>query len=128
MNDSANRCNAITKAGTRCQARAITGSDRCFFHNDPAKLHQASVNGGNAKAARPWYAKHKLDSKEDLGEYLHAALIEATKGGLSIRQAEALSAVAPALGSMLPSSRTSKASKPATAVLGPSTGDGGCHV
>ncbi len=49
-----NRCQEIKPDGQQCRAHAMTGSDRCFFHDpDTAQEREAARRAGGIERSRP---------------------------------------------------------------------------
>lgn len=51
---TARQCSAMTAGGDRCQAYALTGSERCFWHSPGAARDRAAARsaGGRARHGR----------------------------------------------------------------------------
>jgi len=103
MDDIGQRCEATTKAGTRCKHRALPGSRWCWWHSpDPEiaeRRKEARAKGGRARHGRTVRGEGMHEPLEiaNLGD-LAAALVEEINAvrslELSIARARALAYIA----------------------------------
>jgi hypothetical protein len=86
------KCQATTKGGSPCRARALPGKPFCLFH-DPdrqADLKKAQARGGRANRSTlpPDAADLNLRTLEDCKQAMETAANEARKGVLDHRVAQ----------------------------------------